>query len=136
MNHAKMIANAIQAGGVRKDTLIPEHFIGQKCINAHMSKMNHQDDFRGSLKKMISFRFQVLAFSVNRPARQQFAHPLLPLSFHPFHSLFLLSPSSFQPSLHPPSLLPMTFSDIYPSLLWHSKKKKNTATSIRERTDQ
>ncbi len=99
-----------------RDILILEHLIGQKFINAPKYEMITQDYFRGSLKKNL-----ILAFIVNRPARQQFVHSLLPRSSHPFHSFFLLSPSSFQPSLHPPSLLPMTFSDIYPPLLWHGK---------------
>lgn len=111
-----------------RDILILEHLIGQKCINAPKYEMINQDYFRDSLK---IYNFQSIAFIVNCPARQQFVHSLLSPSSHPFHSLFLLSPSSFQPSLHPPSLLSMTFSDIYPPLLWHGKNPQPPAQEKR-----
>ncbi len=107
-----------------RDILILEHLIGQKCINAPKYEIINQDYFRDSSKK---YDFQIIAFIVNRPARKQFVHYMLPPSSHAFQSFFLLSPSSFQPSLHPPSLLPMTFSDIYPPLLWHGKNPQPPA---------
>lgn len=57
MNHDLLIANAIEAGGMReRDNLILELVIGQKNTNAPEYKMNHQDDFRSSLK-IINFDF-------------------------------------------------------------------------------